>query len=157
MKKCITCGVEKTKADFYSAGRKCLKRTCIVCNLAIRKARRLAILESEEGTPRSLERHVKNKESSLKRFFAGCTGVQALEQYAALCAARKDLCDICGKPEVVVGKGGLRKSLGIDFDPAHKRIKGLICTRCSFMLGYAGREENVLLQAAAYLQKASKG
>ncbi len=81
------------------------------------------------------------------------------DQYDAIAGGQGNVCAICGeKPP-----GASR--LFVDHDhaccPARKRscgecVRGLLCSRCNLMIGYARDDPAVLIAAAAYLTSPSR-
>ena len=60
------------------------------------------------------------------------------------------LCAICRKPP----RGDSRqKSLAVDHNHEHGRLRDLLCVQCNRLLGQADDDPQILLEAASYLKK----
>ncbi len=69
----------------------------------------------------------------------------SLEEYDVLVKAQNGICAICHQPET-------RRSLDVDHDHATGEIRGLLCTRCNRLLGYAKDSAAILSSAIDYLE-----
>jgi hypothetical protein len=58
------------------------------------------------------------------------------EDFERLLAEQKGVCSICGEPETSYRDGKL-KALAVDHDHNTDTIRGLLCSRCNPMIGYA--------------------
>jgi hypothetical protein len=68
-------------------------------------------------------------------------------EFVALLAAQGGVCAICGNGN----QSG--RQLAVDHDHATGRPRGLLCTRCNPMLGYARDDIAVLQAATEYLKR----
>ncbi|WP_409070557.1 endonuclease domain-containing protein [Burkholderia cenocepacia] len=71
------------------------------------------------------------------------------EEYQARVKAHK-VCEICGNPEPQKRRQG---KLSLDHCHKTKKIRGVLCSRCNTMLGYANDDPEVLRSALRYLAK----
>ena len=76
-----------------------------------------------------------------------------VDQYAEILAAQGGKCAIC---ETTDPRGPGRKFF-IDHHHSTKRVRGLLCCHCNFILGYARDRTDVLEMAVAYLKLAEGG
>ncbi len=114
-------------------------KRCVTC---LRAERSKALSKWQKKNPHKISGYVrKNK-----------YGITPAE-YAALLAAQLHLCAICEKPESESTTPGRRtKSLSVDHDHDTGKIRGLICTRCNLLLGYAKNSTTILKSAIAYME-----
>ena len=88
---------------------------------------------------------VADKNGDRRRKLWGAYGMTPAE-YAELLNDQKGVCAICG------GNSG-EKRLSVDHCHDTQRIRGLLCTRCNSILGFAKDEKAVLRNAIEYLQE----
>ena len=75
-------------------------------------------------------------------------------RYHEILDAQNGVCAICGRPETAVDKkNGRTRRLAIDHDHATGKVRGLLCTKCNAVLGYAQDSFNVLLSSIQYLRR----
>jgi hypothetical protein len=67
-----------------------------------------------------------------------------LEEYNQMVKDQNGVCKICG------GKGA--RDLCADHDHATGRVRGLLCSKCNYILGYCNDNTQVLRNAIAYLE-----
>lgn len=65
------------------------------------------------------------------------------EAYTKLLAHQKGVCAICGKPV----------KLAVDHSHVTKKVRGLLCTFCNLLIGYAGDDISILRAAIRYLKR----
>ena len=75
-----------------------------------------------------------------------------LEDFYVMGEKQGWLCEICGKPETVFNKHGLR-SLCVDHDHTTGEVRGLLCTQCNHLLGNAKDDIRILTKAIEYLYR----
>jgi hypothetical protein len=73
------------------------------------------------------------------------------EAYDVLLNAQDFKCRICRELQVGTGKDSYR-GMAVDHDHKTCRVRGLLCTRCNLMLGYAVDNPTILLRAIQYLK-----
>lgn len=133
MKKCYGCQVElpldKFGSDKSRSGGK--STYCLECRAE--KAR----------ISRRLRPHV-NRNYNLKTKY----GVSP-EWYKSKLAEQNGVCDICGTDK----PGGRGKDLFVDHNHATNEVRGLLCSNCNTMLGYAKDNPKLLELGAIYLRK----
>lgn len=78
------------------------------------------------------------------------------EQVAIMEEACGNLCEICGKPEHVLGPSGSVKALAVDHDKETGKVRGLLCNNCNRGLGLMGHDVTYMERALAYLRKAAE-
>jgi hypothetical protein len=85
----------------------------------------------------------------LKRYY-GLT----LETYNVMLAAQGGVCAICKGAETYQPKTyDGPKALSVDHNHATGAIRGLLCSRCNYMIGHSMENPDVLIEGAAYLRK----
>jgi hypothetical protein len=100
-------------------------------------------------TPAEYQRLYRKRVSHTWRAY----GIDA-EKYHQMHDAQGGVCAICGRPETAIDKkNGRTRRLAIDHDHATGKVRGLLCTRCNAVLGYAQDNLNVLLASIQYLRK----
>lgn len=72
--------------------------------------------------------------------------------YQELLQSQGCVCAICRRPETVSERGKVRR-LTVDHCHVTGRVRGLLCSRCNILLGYAKDDATVLLAASIYLEK----
>lgn len=80
-------------------------------------------------------------------------GGLSLDEYRALFDAQDGLCAACGQPETKVHRNGTVIRLAVDHDHETGAVRGLLCSRCNYSLGYARDDPEVLRQLIAYLER----
>lgn len=127
---CTKCGLEKPIEQFQKDKQKKSGRRpdCGSCN-------------SKQCVERAKTRREQINLNNLKF----TTGILP-EQYKSLLKEQNGVCAICGKPNV-------RASRNLSIDHCHKTkfVRGLLCTKCNFGLGYFDDNEQLLLKAISYL------
>jgi len=74
----------------------------------------------------------------------------SVEEYDAFLEKQNNVCAICGsQPSPNNGK----QMFAVDHDHETGNVRGLLCTRCNPMLGFAKDNPETLLKAAQYLKK----
>lgn len=74
------------------------------------------------------------------------------EQYSVMLALQGGLCAICHGDEIVK-RGGKPVRLSIDHNHHTGKVRGLLCTCCNSMLGFAQEDISTLRNAIDYLAK----
>lgn len=86
----------------------------------------------------------RSRKSYMERGMKATYGVDTAE-YNRLLEVQKGLCRICRKaPE--------RRALAVDHDHKTDRVRGLLCTKCNLMLGFASDDITLLKAGIEYLQ-----
>ncbi len=70
------------------------------------------------------------------------------ERYNEILNVQENKCAICGRSQ-----HNLKRKLCVDHNHKSGSIRGLLCNRCNFMLGYAIDDVNILKNAIKYLLK----
>ena len=73
------------------------------------------------------------------------TGIDRIT-YETLFNEQKGLCAVCKKPNI-----NPKRNLSIDHCHTSKYVRGLLCTKCNFGLGYFDDNKELLLAAINYL------
>jgi hypothetical protein len=76
-----------------------------------------------------------------------------LDDYEAMSERQGGVCAICGQPERAMHKNGAYRRLAVDHCHETGVVRGLLCSRCNPMIGYAQHDVAVLRQAIAYLDR----
>lgn len=150
LRRCTVCK-EVKPADleyFHEWGNGRLRSCCRPCYLALRRERAKSNLAHNREYQRKRRERLpdycrqKNHERRLKRH--GLTP----DDYQKMLAAQSGVCGICGLPE----QG---RSLSIDHDHSSGIVRGLLCSRCNNLIGLAGEDIGVLVNAIFYLRVSS--
>jgi len=83
----------------------------------------------------------KSRESRLKTFFG-----LSVEEYNKMLHSQNYSCSICRVPAK-----NFTQSLAVDHNHDTNQIRGLLCTRCNVLLGYAHESTELLQSAIDYL------
>jgi hypothetical protein len=68
------------------------------------------------------------------------------EQYTQLLLKQNGCCAICNKPST-----DYKRRLHVDHDHTTKKIRGLLCVRCNYGIGYFNENTSLLDKAKEYL------
>lgn len=79
-------------------------------------------------------------------------GLKTIEEYDELLRKQNGVCAICFKENTIILNNKLKR-MPIDHDHATKKTRGLLCSFCNSMLGYARDSIELLESAIAYLKK----
>lgn len=105
----------------------------------------------ENNLDKFKDRHKKNRikinEGSRNRRLKYAYGISP-NQYKILFDLQEGKCAICGKSDL-----GKRKNLSIDHDHKTNKVRGLLCTKCNSLLGFAEDDIDKLMKAIKYLEK----
>lgn len=131
LKTCTKCGKEKHISQFYADKQKTSGKRpdCKECNIK-----------------KCTEWARNNKERRKSYVTKSATGVDSID-FNNLLNLQEDKCGICGKST----KDNKRR-LSIDHCHKSKIVRGLLCTRCNFGLGYFQDNEELLSKAIEYLK-----
>lgn len=130
IKKCSKCLIEKPISEFFRDKQKRdgYNPHCKTCDKEISKNWRKS-----------------NPEQRKYNVLKCATGVTK-EQYIDLLQAQDGKCAICG-----TGIEENNRRLSVDHCHDDNIVRGLLCTKCNFGLGYFNDNENLLLKAINYL------
>lgn len=130
-KKCTKCGLVKSETEFYKDKQKKsgYRPDCKVCN-----------------TKQSKKWANANKDKTRFHKLKYSTNVTK-EQYLELLHLQNNKCAICN-----VSINDLDKNLSVDHCHEDNFVRGLLCSKCNFGLGYFNDNENLLLNAINYLK-----
>lgn len=153
MKTCTKCGKTKHKSCFYKH-KECkdgLDPRCKSCFSILGKeyrqrpeARKRKVASDKKwAKTKSGDRSLRG--ANLKHHY-GVT----LEKYEQMFEAQNGVCAICHKKETAKNQWGLRR-LSVDHSHKSKKVRGLLCAKCNFVLGSANDNKEILLVAALYL------
>lgn len=87
---------------------------------------------------------IKAREHYVKAGLKKAYGVSK-EQYDEMFNSQNGLCAICLKPE-------LNRHLSVDHDHLTNKVRGLLCRKCNFILGFAADDLLILQSAMKYLR-----
>lgn len=74
-------------------------------------------------------------------------------EYEARLDEQGGVCAICKKPEVARGRGGSIRRLAVDHDHIDGRVRGLLCSLCNCLIGWAQDDLGTLQAAITYLTR----
>lgn len=169
-KVCHACGIERpiTKFAFRSDTQK-RRNVCNGCKYEADKPR----LQSTDGLAKkranSRRHYEKNRYKEIERVQAfkrsnpqyqldwhlrDKFGI-SLEQFNEMLEDQNGVCAICKKAETAKdSRTGKTRRLHVDHDHVSGKVRGLLCTRCNFALGYALDDGETLANMIAYLAEA---
>jgi hypothetical protein len=127
---CTKCGIDQPLSEFYKDAQKPTgyRPDCKTCNKA-----------------KCLEWAQNNKEKRKYYVLKHTTGLTK-DQYNELATIQDNKCAICSKPLVNNGK-----KLSVDHCHKTHLVRGLLCNKCNFGLGYFDDDPSKLLNAINYL------
>ena len=94
----------------------------------------------------ALESHKASKYKSVANYVRRKNTGFTPEEYEQKLIEQNYSCAICGTHQ-----SELKKSLAADHNHTTKQKRGLLCTRCNLMLGYAQDDPSILSRAIVYL------
>ena len=129
-KTCPTCGIEQPIANFYTQ-----KRQCRICIRDHQRRFRAARPDYHHGR-------------NLKQRY-GIT----VDEYETLIANQNSTCPIC-EVEIpdTIGYKGKRPSV-VDHNHETGEVRGILCSSCNLVLGYARENTHTLYKAIVYLSE----
>jgi hypothetical protein len=165
MKTCSRCGEKKTEQDFYSRANGRLTSWCRPCHIKAtaeyraRDPERWKKYQKEYRSKQPRERLVGYSLAYKRRYpervrdqwYRAEYGI-GLAEYEALFSAQLGLCAACQEPPPTTGTATQRK-LNVDHNHKTGEIRGLLCSHCNRILGFADDEASVLLALVAYLDR----
>jgi hypothetical protein len=77
----------------------------------------------------------------------------SIETYREM--AKKNACDVCGEPEIAIGRNGEIKRFAIDHDHQTGRVRGVLCQRCNQAIGLLREDTELMKKAIHYLNAQS--
>ncbi len=87
--------------------------------------------------------------SNIKRKYEG---MNSLKCYENLLKQQNGSCAICFKQNTTT-RNGIIKRFAIDHDHQSLKVRGLLCTFCNSLIGYATDDISILESAISYLKK----
>lgn len=94
----------------------------------------------------------KNKQKRLNFRLMKGYGI-TLDEYSLMCLNQKNKCLICDKEEVVFSNYTKTiKRLSVDHCHTTKKVRGLLCSKCNCVIGYANESIDILRKAIDYLK-----
>lgn len=146
MKRCASCGEEKTLEEFHIDRREPdgKRHSCKSCVNARQSAAKKAMDTPERRAKVAARLYAKNRRKALAVF--GLTP----EDYESLHIKQNGLCAICCRPESTTRQG---KVLLLAVDHCHitGRVRGLLCANCNTGLGKFKDDPGLVLTAYKYL------
>lgn len=156
MKMCTKCKALKHESYFSKGSCKDgLYSYCKDCDKARAKRYRDKHPEVLERARRSQTEYRKTTrgKANIKKNRLKCLYDITVEEYDQMFEVQNGVCAICGKPETAKHQSGCVSRLAIDHDHKSGKVRGLLCRRCNFVVGYAKDSKEILLQAALYLER----
>ena len=144
-RKCRSCleekpYVEMVKSKAFSCG---IDTICLDCSRNRVKVWRkknpdklLKQVQREYGKPYTINKHLRSK-----------YGITHIE-YDTMYELQQGCCKICATPQSL-----LSKRLSVDHCHITGKVRGLLCTHCNSMLGYAKDKTELLEKAIGYLKE----
>ena len=88
----------------------------------------------------------------LKKYWPNSTKEQAKQNYDNLLIQQNYKCKICKKTETAIDhRYGTLKSLSVDHCHKTGKVRGLLCTKCNYILGLLGDDINLANNCINYL------
>jgi len=116
--------LQKSKADYYLDNKdKCLSKQRAYMRESVNK--------------------YKWKVANIKRLYG-----LSEDSYRDLIESQRNCCGICGKFFTMEGQ---KDSPNIDHNHSTGEVRGLLCSNCNVMLGYAQDSSEILMRGATYL------
>lgn len=144
----------KCKSDTDNFG---LHHWCRQCTARYNKARKVqkrALLMKQKiewDKKNRRESNIVYRHASIKHKF-GIT----IQDYIQLSEKQEHKCAVCLKPETIIDlrivPTDKRKNLAVDHNHTTGKVRGLLCTRCNFALGYMLEDFDSILRLAKYIQ-----
>lgn len=163
MKKCSRCGEMKKADDFYVRGNGRLTSWCRPCHIKAtdeyrsRDPQRWKAYQKQYRSERR-EQMVKYSQAYKLRhpdrvrdqWYRTNYGI-GLAQYEAMLADQGGRCAACQEVPPSDAKKASQRMLNVDHDHETGEVRGLLCSRCNRILGFAEDRPAVLLALVAYL------
>ena len=132
--KCTKCGEVKERTKFFKDSQKKTgyRPACKICDMIGSKER---------------QRNNKNRKFNVLK----SATVVTKNQYLSLLSDQKDSCAICNKTTA-----DNKRNLSVDHCHNTKLVRGLLCTKCNFGLGYFNDDVELLNKSIQYLKNNSK-
>ena len=150
IKLCTHCNQIKPISEFYKnhtqGGYQSRCKSCKIKSLS----QRFHNLTPEQRIQLNLRRKKLNSKYGLKRRLRNHR--MTLNQYQTMFDSQQGLCGICSQPESAKHQKGTIKSLAIDHDHKTNQVRGLLCSRCNLLLGYAKDSISLLKKCIIYLE-----
>lgn len=95
-----------------------------------------------------------NKDQLRDRDFRKKYGIDFVE-YQRMLVEQNGVCACCERPETRLTDAGELRMLSVDHNHTTGAVRGLLCSNCNLVLGYACDDVTVLQKAIGYLRKHS--
>ena len=119
-------------------------KTCKDCGKEFKKTGRNHIRCSDcKVVEEKKQALIYERKIRLKKYY-GLT----VEQYNRMFDEQQGCCAICGEHQ-----SKLKKALAVDHCHTTGKIRGLLCSKCNLLIGYANDSLDILLEAMNYLKK----
>jgi len=127
-----------------------MKKKCPKCN----QSKELKAFSKDKTTKDGLQVYCKSCWANIHRKRAYNL---SFENYNKMLIQQGGVCAICKNQETAIHRNTKEtKRLAIDHDHKTGKIRGLLCSRCNNMLGFALNSPNTLANAISYLTKETK-
>ena len=138
---CVDCKLNKYDGDFHYANKvkDTKQKYCKIC--AVKRVRKY-----RKAQPRLYTELQRN--SQLQKTY-GIT----LADYNKMLGQQNNVCAICQKPETSLTKLGRTKQLSVDHCHDTGKIRGILCTKCNWVIGFINEDTEALRRAIEYLEK----
>jgi len=143
-KRCPHCRQVKPRDEFGLRTSGVLRSLCRLCSAKKRQER------TKSTDPQKL------KEQSRRNGLYVSHGIRE-EDYRDLLSKQDGRCAICGADRPGVDTNSSRVHLYVDHDHSTGEIRGLLCSRCNFGIGYFRDDPGLLLKATEYLRNSRTG
>jgi hypothetical protein len=147
MKRCSKCKKEKSPEYFYKSKDRSfgLHSICIDCTKIENKKNYLKNLDhiKERNKKYRATRKDESREYHLKKLY----GIR-IKDYNSLFSKQGGCCAICNTHQ-----SQLEKKLFVDHNHNNNLIRGLLCSKCNFLIGQSNDSADILRKAIRYLEQ----
>lgn len=156
MKQCRTCKIWKPLNQFGPKKEAADKHEyrCRVCERKRRKewASRPETKEMRRKYAKNRYRNIPHAHLNSRRCLLRSDYGLTLEEYNRMAAEQDEVCAICGKPETIKNRF-TKRYLSVDHNHQTGKIRGLLCSKCNSVIGYAKDSITTLKNTIKYLEK----
>ena len=140
-KVCSKCKKTKDISCFYPHVRDKRRSVCKECHLSLKKQRYAENPEPSRAKNRERQHKVGRWQKTRHKYGIG------EKEYNELLVKQRGYCAICG-----VHQTNLKQPLGVDHNHETGKVRGLLCLKCNFAIGYLQEDTRIILAALRYLE-----
>mgnify|MGYP003939491259 CR=1 FL=1 len=149
MKRCSKCGLIKSYSNFYvdKSRKDGLTYDCKECRKSHRRSYYMKTKNTKYMKEYNKQYYKENKTKEHNRYLEKTYGITYKEKIRLL-ELQNYKCAICGKDLKTRGN-----DTNIDHNHDTGDVRGILCTRCNTLLGWANESIEILMRAVYYLKK----